>query len=174
MQMAVSDYRLGKWTPKRVSKDYRERPALHLDIVPLEATASSSSIGPGIDGRVVVNRGLQGSSKPLGQLTVKPYMLGGAFELIGCTAVDVRLPGASTVALSPGSLRLGSRRQLPDLWKEKQLGGPRRLPSTKTSPSTPTRSVEALRFIPVQQTPGHLRMTPPWHLSYFDQSWPMP
>lgn len=176
MQMAISDYRRGKWTPKKISKDYAESDPYDVEIVrkyyrfwPVETSALNGKIGVEFAG-ISVARDLTERAK-----------FSGAFKLSGCTGIpelggslqasvpvikpDVRATGNKTAYLKWWERGQNdefndptSRSDLPDddFALQNSVGLPGRNPL-----STPV----------LRRTPGYFVITPPWQLSYFDQLW---
>jgi hypothetical protein len=164
LQMAVSDYRQGKWTPKRISKHYQESTAYKGEIVhkryvflPVDRTA--------VDGRFGVS--YVGSSTDAND--VYCAYLSGAFEVSGCKGVPeeadlagnfnpVIRPEVASTGYDPGFLK----------WEELALGQRADLPDEDfTLMSHMSGALTPL----LKQTPGIFKMTPPWHLSYLDRFW---
>jgi Tc toxin complex TcA C-terminal TcB-binding domain/Neuraminidase-like domain/Salmonella virulence plasmid 28.1kDa A protein len=169
LQMAVSDYRQGKWTPKRVSTDFLESGPYNVEIVrkhyvfyPIDRSE--------IDGRFGVKcEGWSASG------TGSSYIAGlfGTFEVAGCKGVPelTDMPGYFKPAIRPESPSVGNNT---NFLKWAEIGP---YPARDDAPendftlvnSFSTQS-DALRFTPVlMQTPWLFKMTPPWHLSYLDR-----
>jgi hypothetical protein len=166
LQMAVSDYRQGKWSPKKVSKDFAETFPYDVDIVkshyhffPIDRSDVDGRFGIKFEGYSVDRNGNARAS------------LDGAFEIAGCKGVPELsdLPGNFFHSVRPETDSTGSDTIL---MKWLELGpNPPRLDSPQndftlftfslTNSSTPTTVLN--------RTPWHFRMTPPWHLSYFDK-----
>lgn len=181
LEMAVSDYRQGKWTPKRVSTDAAFSPVYtgeiqqkHYTFFPIDRT--------GIDGRFGIMFG--GSSIGAGKIVAE---LQGAFEIGGCRgvpelasftdrlfpailperlAVEPRTVFAKWVEQSPGRRDNGTDFAL------QHNGGI--IPAPRTESSTQTLP-ELFSFarpsgVPIlRETPGIFSIAPPWHLSYMDR-----
>jgi hypothetical protein len=155
LQLAVSDYRQGKWTPKRISKDAHESALYTGEIVKLHYQFLFVDRS-NVDGRFGI------SYSGFGRDTTGNGVanLGGAFAVSGCKGIPERTTSLGFFqTLRPESYTAG---QFPVFAKWKELS-PRSVPSNDFAlqPSIPVLS----------QTPGLFQMTPPWHLSYFDQLW---
>ena len=165
LQMAVSDYRQGKWSPKRISKDYHDSSPYRDDIVrrhyaffPVDRSE--------IDGRFGVR--YQGySADEKGSLLAS---LWGSFEISGCAGVPqrVNLPGNFRHAIRPEVDSTGSYTSY-HKWQE--LSARSDAPQNDLSiESILATFTEGQKLTPVlMQTPWLFRVSPPWHLSYLDR-----
>ncbi len=107
LQMAVSDYRQGKWTPKKISKDfYQSGWITEVDIVrkfyhfiPVDRS--------NIDGRFIINFG----GYSLGSDGYEQAELHGAFEITGCKGVPELTADMGTYTPAP-SARMGFSRAI--------------------------------------------------------------
>jgi hypothetical protein len=167
MQMAVSNYRLGKWTPRKVSRDFAESTHFSHEIV-----KSSYSFYPidrsEIDGRFGIR--FQGYSFDADGLK-RAVFDGGTFEIAGCKGVPelTNLPGYFRPAIRPEAAATGGETSF-QKWVE--LGPrPPRLDAPENDFSLDTFTLEySPAPTPVlMQTPWLFKMTPPWHPSYFDR-----
>ena len=104
LQMAVSDYRQGKWTPKRVSKDTVEWLAIrrriirkHYRFFPVDRSEADGRFGICFDGFSVLTSQTVPGADP-----VQAWLMG-AFEISGCTGVPVLgdLAGSFRHAITP-------------------------------------------------------------------------
>ncbi len=164
LQMAVSDYRQGEWSPKRLSKDYAESDSYSADIVRSHYTFFPVDCSE-IDGRFGVKySGWSVDSK--GNLRAH---LSGAFEIAGCAGVPVLvndLPGNFRAAIRPETASTGSYTSFLK-WQE--------LSARTDHPENDLSLENALtkfsqQLVPVlMQTPWLFRVSPPWHLSYLDR-----
>ncbi len=166
LQMAVSDYRLGKWSPKRVSKDFAETFRYNVDIVkshyrffPIDRSDIDGRFGIKFEGYSVDREGNARAS------------LNGAFEIAGCNGVPELsdLPGNFFHTVRPEADSTGDDTVV---MKWKELGPfPARLDSPQndfTLASLAITGNSSLTTV-LTQTPWIFHMTPPWHLSYFDK-----
>ncbi|MBE8989894.1 neuraminidase-like domain-containing protein [Nostoc sp. LEGE 12450] len=171
LQMAVSDYRQGKWTPKRVSKDFAESQVYEVEIVrkhynffPIDRSEIDGRFGIKYEGYSLGSNGLEAH-------------LDGTFEISGCKGVPelTDLPGNFKPAIRP---KQDSVDYYTTFLKWIELGQQVNKPRLDTPENDFTLenvfSIQSnnLRFTPVlNQTPGIFTMTPPWHLSYLDKLW---
>lgn len=156
LQMAVSDYRQGKWTPKRVSKDFHESSPYDSQLdrksfsfFPIDRTE--------VDGRFAIK--YEGT-------------LFGAFEVSGCKGVPerTRIPGYFKLAIKPESAAVGHGTGYLK-WVERGLN-----PTRGDAPDNDlslenglfSRNLTSLTTVLVQ-TPWIFKISPPWHLSYLDR-----
>jgi hypothetical protein len=168
LQMAVSDYRQGKWVPKRVSKDFHESYGYDVEIVkknyrffPIDRSE--------IDGRFAIK--YEGTS--IGSDGYSHAGLYGAFEIAGCKGVPERsdIPGYFAHAIRPETDSAGYE---PVFMKWAELGPyPARLDAPQEDFTLENRYAslyDYFRLTPVlMYTPWLFKMTPPWHLSYLDK-----
>ena len=169
LQMAVSDYRQGKWTPKRVSKDFAESQPYYVDIVRTHYSFFVIDRSD-VDGRFGIK--YEGYSSAATESTSVDAGLFGAFEIAGCKGVPelTNLPGYFKHAIRP---EISSTGELTNFLRWVELGPYPRRPDYPESDFTLQNNfagTESLRFTPVLvQTPWIFKMTPPWHLSYLDK-----
>jgi len=169
LQMAVSDYRQGKWTPKRVSTDFHESLPYNIEITkkhyrffPIDGTE--------VDSRFAVLYGGTG----LGSDGVPQAELTGAFEITGCKGEPERRkaplwanfkyaprPEEDSTGLRPTNLG----------WVELDQGSRLDQPHEDFTLQNYYYDLpDSLRSTTVlMQTPGIFNMTPPWHLTYMDK-----
>ena len=174
LKMAVSDYRQGKWTPKRVSKDFDESESYDIEIVqkhyrffPIDRSELDGRFAVKYDGYSVDRNG--NLTAGLGR-----SKLNRAFEVSGCGGIPelISFPGNSNFqhAIRPESDSAGD---VTTFLKWVELGP---YPPRKDLPHNDFTlendfSVD-LRFTPVlTETPWIFSMSPPWHLSYLDKLW---
>jgi hypothetical protein len=165
MKMAVSDYRQGKWSSKRVSKDYQDSGSYSTDIVhkhyaffPVDRSE--------IDGRF----GVKYSGHSVDGAGGAQAHLSGAFEISGCSGVPERvsLPGNFRHAIRPETASTGSYISFLK-WQELSVrtDSPENDLSLESTLSTFTKGQQ---LTPVLiQTPWLFCVSPPWHLSYLDR-----
>jgi hypothetical protein len=165
LQMAVSDYRQGKWTPKRISKDMVESTPYNAEIVRKHYQFFAID-GTEIDGRFVIKFGGISVGRTTNQFVAAfDFAPSSTFEITGCSGVPeqtshlgnfehVTRPEYDSVGNFPASLK----------WVEL---GARHDPQHDF---TLQNILSASRFRQVlEQTPGIFKVSPPWHLSYFDR-----
>lgn len=178
LQMAMSDYCQGKWTPKRVSKDFgqSEHSYTATDVVNKNYRFFLIDRSD-VDGRVGVL--YDGSSAPSSMPppvgSTYPYM-SGAFEISGCKGVPELardLYSYFVPAVRPESASTGT---LTSFMKWAELGanpGEWRLDQPEndfTLENLFFNQSDYFRFTPLlMQTPWFFKMSPPWHLSYMDK-----
>jgi hypothetical protein len=171
LQMAVSDYRQGKWTPKRVSQDYDESSAYDEDIVkksyrffPIDRSDVDGRFGIKYDGYSVDYNGK----------TVYGSGLSGSFEIAGCNGAPVLtdIPGNFGQAIQPTTDSIGHDTAFMK-WAELGPNPPRAdSPANDFTLDSPFSWTGALRLVKIlEQTPWFFKMTPAWHLSYLDKFW---
>jgi hypothetical protein len=104
LQMALSDYRQGKWIPKRVSKDFDESSWYDVEIVrkhycffPIDQSETDGRFGIKYDGHSLARDGSE------------PASLCGAFEISGCKGIPelASLSGNFTHAIRPEEASTG-------------------------------------------------------------------
>lgn len=167
LQMAVSEYRRGKWTPKKISKDFDESWGYDVEIVrkhyrffPIDRSE--------IDGRF----GIKYDGYSLGRDASSQASLSGAFDLSGCKGVPelTTLPGSFNHAIRPERDSTGDGTAF---LKWVELSSRQDYPENDfTLENVLSSRSDTSRFTPVlMQTPWIFKMTPPWHLSYFDKLW---
>jgi hypothetical protein len=182
LQMAVSDYRQGKWAPKLVSKDFYESSWItevatvrkFYNFIPIDRSD--------IDGKFVIKF----SGYSLGSDGYEQAELHGVFELTGCKGVPelAILPGTYKQVIQPEWASIGQydNKSYTGFMKWIELGnhdefghlvGRHDYPENDfTLENVFSAQSDNLRFTPVlMQTPGIFKMTPPWHLSYLDKLW---
>jgi len=170
MQMAVSDYRQGKWMPKRVSKDvvesaqYRgEIVRKHYEFYPIDRSGIDGRFGVKFDGHSVASNA-DGRS-------IEAYLFG-SFDISGCKGVpelaDMRgyfTPAIRTEAAATGNQTSFMR------WVELPPWDRTDKDNDFTLENRPVHSAGQMPWLTqiLLQTPGIFRVAPPWHLSYFDR-----
>ena len=183
LHMAVSDYRAGTWTPKRISTDHIDSTTYDEDIVrsqyvffPCDRTDIDESYVISVSGHSVTRDG-----------SARAY-LWGAFDVSGCKGVPTLADSQANFRhlLRPEREAVGWENRFLQ-WRELDarvdapendlsfesavpLGaapGTPALPAT-TLESTGVASVPQLVQI-LRQTPWLFSVTPPWNLSYLDK-----
>lgn len=165
IRMAVSDYRQGKWTPKKVSTDFNESGAYTTEIVkkhyrffPVDRS--------GIDDRF----GIKYDGHSIGSDDQTYASLNGAFEIAGCKGVPVKtnnLPGLFYHVLRPEQVATGNQTEFLK-WVEQlsRTDTPQDF-ALESLFAQQGRNVSAVSIL--TYTPGIFKMTPAWHLSYLDR-----
>ena len=179
MQMAASDYRLGRWTPRRVSKDFVQSYSYDVEIErkqyvfhPVDRSQIDSRFGIKFEGSSIGSDGYQTAG------------LFGTFEITGCRGVPelANMPGYFRPAIRPETASTGYD-SIYMKWVETGPYPPRldapeddfTLESSVSVPGLYTQSrvyTGGTSVVPttiLNSTPWIFRMTPPWHLSYFDR-----
>ena len=176
LQMAVSDYRQGQWTPKRISKDAHESVHYDMEIVkkhyrfiPVDRSEVDGRFGVKYDG---TSLGSDGST---------PALLLGAFEISGCKGIPERthtLSGNFAHAIRPESDATGDNTAFLkwlELGKADEFGILTPRGDTEQDFTLENYfsnlSDQAILTPVLMQTPDFFKMSPPWHLSYLDRMW---
>lgn len=169
LQIALSEYRQKKWTPKRVSKEFNESESAHdVELVRKHYQFFPVDFGKGIS--------IQYSGESLGSDRKRHAFLKGAFKISSCKgypekefhsmynflhvsrpekdAVDKDAVDNDTVFLKWVELE---NRDYPD----KDFSLENKLPGL----SEAERLIQVLR----QTMPGTFKIIPPWHPSYLDR-----
>ncbi|HEV8713432.1 MAG TPA: neuraminidase-like domain-containing protein [Candidatus Binatia bacterium] len=175
LQMAVSEYRQGKWTPKKVSKDFDESAQYEVEIVkksyqfaPIDRTE--------VDGRFVIDYG----GYSLGKDGKHPAALSSsAFEISGCKGVPERTQLTSNLipVIRP---EVRSTGHYTAFLKWVELGQPDEFGRLEPRQDHPENDFTLENSLPNQpdylyltpvlmQTPWIFKISPPWHLSYLDK-----
>jgi hypothetical protein len=171
MQMAVSEYRKGKWTPRRLSKDFEESSVYdeeifrrHYFFIPIDATE--------VDGRFGILYGGSSERRLPGGPSLAVFR-NGAFELGGCGGVPEQVPPDRT--LSTNNYGVAFRVEFPSVGDQLEFAKWAELPERTDRPQDdftlldhPTQSFRSDTII-LEDTPGFFGMSPPFHLSYFDK-----
>ncbi|HEX8720433.1 MAG TPA: neuraminidase-like domain-containing protein [Pyrinomonadaceae bacterium] len=164
MRMAVSQYRQGKWAPKKVSKDAAVGdPAYSASFIPRRGDFTFIPVDrSAADGRF----GIKCWGPLLGEWN---------FEVAGCDgapALTEKSLGDFSHAIRPEIASTGGDTEF-SKWLELLARGDD--PENDFALENPFAGQPALSDalrtgIPILlQTPGLFRMTPPWHLSYMDK-----
>lgn len=166
LQLAVSECRQGKWTPKRVSTGFAMSDTYDVEIVrkhyrfcPIDRSE--------IDGRFVIK--FEGFS--LDGNGMFRAGLFGAFEIAGCKGVPelANPPGFFRPALQPEEPSTGVTTSF-QRWVELGPTPARRDKENDFSLESYGSARAGLTQVLIE-TPWLFKMTPPWHLSYFDKLW---
>ena len=167
LQMAMSDYRQGKWSPKKVSTGFDESDSYNVDIVRSHYLFYAIDRSE-IDGRFGI--AYEGNSVDSNQLA-RAYLYG-AFDLSGCS-------GAPELGSWLGSF-------IPVIWPEWDSAGyePEFMKWAELHPRNDAPQEDLTLINPysysgrqddsylkpiLMQTPDLFQLTPPWHLSYLDK-----
>ncbi|HUG67047.1 MAG TPA: neuraminidase-like domain-containing protein [Pirellulaceae bacterium] len=170
LQMAVSDYRQGKWTPKRISTDFHQSATYTSEIVrkhyrffPIDRSGVDGRFGIKYDGASLDSGGgLQAA-------------MSGAFEIIGCKGVPERtsLPGVFLPAVRPEPESAGNLTgfmKWAELGQVNEFGRIEHRQDLPENDFTLINNFAQLRLTRVlSQTPWFYHMSPAWHLSYMDR-----
>lgn len=168
LQLAASDYRQGKWTPKRISKDYAQ--SYHYDV----AIEKKQYVFYPIDRSEIDGRfGIRFEGNSIGSDGFAYASLYGTFEVAGCKGVPelTTMEGYFTPAVRPETDSTGYS-TVNMKWAE--LGpNPARVDFpqedfTLESSLITSRSNGVPATI-LNFTPWLFKMSPPWHFSYFDK-----
>ena len=167
LQMAASDYRLGKWTPKRVSTDFHASAPYRDEIVRknyrfylVDRSETDGRFGIKYDGSSV--GGTEFAPESVASLS-------GSFEIAGCKGLPVRanLPGHFVHIVRPETDSAG---QVTEFLKYVELTSRDDAPENDFTLQTffsggGGSALTRLLF----QTPWRFRQSPPWHMSYMDK-----
>ncbi|MBC7900712.1 MAG: hypothetical protein H7070_11745, partial [Saprospiraceae bacterium] len=166
LQMAVSDYRQGKWSPKKISKDFKDSVQYEIEIVkkhyrffPVDRSEIDGRFGIKFDGYSTGKNG-----------TTTAASLNGSFEIASCKGVPERtdaLPGSFTHIIRPEQDSTG----VPTVflkWNEISARTDSPPENDLTLVSTFSNQSNALTRL-LSETPWRFKISPPWHLSYMDR-----
>lgn len=168
LQMACSDYRQGKWTPKRVSTDFLLSSSFRDDIVRrnyrfylVDRSEIDGRFGIKFDGNSV-------AGPEFSPLSVA--FLSGSFEITGCKGIPVRgnLPGNFVHVVRPETESVGN---LTAFLKWVELSSRTDVPPADdfTLQSFSLGGSGTALTPLLLQTPGIFSDSPPWHMSYMDK-----
>jgi hypothetical protein len=172
LQMAVSDYRQGKWTPKKVSKDTFQSNLFKGEI--LKSRYHFLSVdGTIVNGHVWIQ--FSGASERKVKDNAYWAGIGGSFDLEGCKGVPTlsNLFRPFRLVIRPEQLSSGDD-TLFSKWVEKdsRVDYPQEDLTLETVLDPSSSQFNLVSFTEVlTQTPGIFRTIPPWHLSLFDKFW---
>jgi hypothetical protein len=168
MQLAASDYRQGKWTARRISKDYAQSGGYDVAIekknyvlYPIDRTEIDGRFGIKYEGYSIGGDGNGYAS------------LFGAFEVAGCKGVPelTEMDGYFRPAVRP-EIDSSGNDSVYMKWAElgpfpPRVDAPQEDFTLVSSLATQLRS--SIPTAILNFTPWLFKMTPPWHLSYFDK-----
>lgn len=180
LQMAVSEYRQGKWTPRKVSTDFVQSDSYKVEIYKKYYhfwVVDRSEV----DGRF----GIKCAGQSLGSDGKRDYAwINTTFEITGCKGVPVishiggdfkhaSRPEEDSVGDATGSDTAFSK------YVERQQGTRDDDPADDFTllnlfgnQSGDSTSMTVANLTPILwRTPGIFKMTPAWQLSYFDKLW---
>jgi hypothetical protein len=193
LQMAVSDFRQGKWTPKRMSTDFDfsgtshdvELNKTHYEFFAIDRTMTDGTFVLKHSGHSIDNSG---------SITDRSgYLLGalfGAFDISSCKGIPALKDPTYLMedfihVIRPSRPSTGGDKLVRDTVSLKWLEDPKRsdFPQNdftlenqfsmggSSAPTTKLRGItESLHLSPVLlQTPDLFAITAPWHLSLFDR-----
>ncbi|MBI1853620.1 MAG: hypothetical protein HYR85_25055 [Planctomycetes bacterium] len=166
LQMAVSEYRQGKWTPKKLSTDFDESEIFKDEFVrrgylfmPIDRSETNGQFGINYFG-VVYGRN---------KLTYGFAKLDGAFDVAGCK-------GIPELTRSLGRFLPIFRPEMADHESQRWVEFNQYERSDKENDLTLRQFIAGA--VPKQdgsqllvQTPDRFRIVPPWQMSYFDKLW---
>lgn len=172
IQMAVSDYRQGKWTPKRVSTSFDESSTYDVAIVRknyefyfIDRTSFDGRFGIKYQGTSVASTSEGGVWREF-----PTAFMSGAFEMSACSRAPERsdLPGFYRLATRPESDATGRTTSF-NKWAElpQRLDAPQNDLTIQTIPS-PTDRGQPVKPL-LDNTPWLFQIAPAWHLSYLDR-----
>jgi receptor-binding and translocation channel-forming TcA subunit of Tc toxin/ABC toxin-like protein/neuraminidase-like protein len=193
LQMAVSDYRQGKWTPKRVSIDFDYNPQPHdveLNKTHYQFFAVDRTLTD--DLFILKHRGhsVDNSGKIVDGSNLLLAALFGEFDISGCKGVPARRdvtysedfvhvirperPSTGGDKLAPGGGIMGydtvSSKWLEDPERSDRPENDFTLVNQFSMGTSAPRTVDLPRLTPVlEQTPNLFTVAAPWHLSLFDR-----
>lgn len=166
MQMAVSDYRLGRWSSKRVSKDADVSGIFSGEVGPKHYRFFAIDRSE-TDGRFGISYRGAASHSYLGKELLGAEM-DGAFEIASCAGVPTfaDFPGSYYPALQPETESAGFN---PDFQRWMELTS--RLDRDDDFTLAVLNATPDIFTFPrlLERTPGLYQMSPAWHLSYFDK-----
>jgi hypothetical protein len=166
LQLAVSDYRQGKWSPKKISKDSHESWWYTTEIVKKHYQFYFVDRSQ-IDGRF----GVAYSGFSLGRDGTNPATLNGSFEVLGCKGVPKRgnSLGYFNPVIKPEQAAVGS---FPTFLKWAELGKGNEFGQINSRQDGENDfALQNVNESVLKQTPGFFTISPPWQLSYFDKLW---
>ncbi len=173
LQMAVSDYRQGKWTPKKISTDFDESETYEVEIVRKHYQFSALDRTE-VDGRFVIQ--YQGHSLDRNKEVKAKFDGSSVFEISGCKGVPERL-ALSTFFYPVFRAERTSTGEDPVFMKWVELGSTGQ-PDRDDKPENDFTLENYLgsnefnaHYLTtlLMQTPQIFRMSPPWQFSYFDR-----
>ncbi|HEX5835251.1 MAG TPA: neuraminidase-like domain-containing protein [Pyrinomonadaceae bacterium] len=169
LQMACSDYRLGKWTPKRVSKDFMLSGPYEDEIVRKNYEFYLVDRSE-IDGTFGIN--FEGSSFAPNAVFKNVAGLGGSFEITGCKGLPVLgdLPGSFKHVVRPETGSVAEPTEFLKWVERESFARTDLAPKTDFTLQNFAFGGNGSLLTPLLiQTPGLFKDTPPWHLSYMDK-----
>lgn len=168
LQMAVSDFRQGKWTPRRLSSQYDESLSYNVEIArkhytfyPVDRTL--------IDDRFLVMYSGHAASHAKAEMPEFAH-LSGAFEITGCQ-------GEPELASGGGWFQHAVRPEVASTGPETNFAKYQELTAREGASENDLTLENAFSFFGatfpptevLEQTPWRFQVAPPWHLSYFDR-----
>jgi hypothetical protein len=177
LQMAVSEWRQGKWTSKRVSKAYQESELYRTEITRRHYVFLAVD-SKEIDGRFSI----QYTGHSVDTSGTQCAELKGAFEMFGCDGlphlVDTpRIPIIGSYGSLEGSVAVRPKESStgPDPAFMKWAEGYSRVDNENDFAldyyllNDPDKVFQPVSVPVLEQSPGFFRMTPSWFLSYLDK-----
>jgi len=169
LQMACSDYRLGKWTPKRISKD-SVMSGPYKDAIVRKNYEFYLVDRSEIDGTFGIN--FKGSSFAPNGATKNVAGLFGSFEITGCKGLPVLgdLPGNFKHVIRPETGSVDDRTEFLKWVELESFARTDLAPKTDFTLQNFGFGGNGSLLTPLLvQTPGLFKDTPPWHMSYMDK-----
>jgi len=162
LQMAVSEYRQGNWTPKKISNDFDETLQYSVDSELIKRSYSFFPLDSSeVDGRFYIKYG--------GSKVVSPGVgISRAFEISGCTGVLEKIEVRRNLIFTTIP-EVASRNYFPVLQKWEELTTRSDFPENDFTLENLLNPQFYTRIL--AETPGIFKITPPWHLSYLDKFW---
>ncbi|MDZ8263102.1 neuraminidase-like domain-containing protein [Nostoc sp. ChiQUE01b] len=172
LQLAVSDYRQGKWSPKKVSTDFYESESSYTHEINEKKYYSFYPIDLGeVNGNFTISFWGHSADKEGNPLA----FLEGSFNISGCKGIPEKTayvgrfqhltrPEVASVAIPFGIPPANFRNNSTDFmkWAEQRN-------RQDGENDFAMQSFNNLIVPVLMQTPGLFRMSPPWHMSYFDK-----
>jgi hypothetical protein len=165
LQMAVSDYRNGLWSPQKVSTDFKESGPYEGEIIrkhykfyPIDRSEIDGTFGIKFEGT-----SMTGNTPTAGLL--------GSFEIANCKGVPARtdeITGSFVHIVRPEEAATGERTVF-HKWSELGLPESGRADYPENDFTLENRSTNQLTRILTWTMLWRFKMSPPWHLSYLDK-----
>lgn len=186
LQMAVSEFRQGAWTPKRISKDFAlSQDSFHVEIVRKHYQFLV------IESTVDLKAGISYGGWSLGSDGIEKAWLNGIFNISSCNGAPELVrkdplisglflepsisPDAKSTGIHPAFMKWVELGPFPmrDDYPEEDftlISNFSNISSTISTHIPPWLLIQPERNIPVlDRTPGLFSITPPWQTSYLDR-----
>ncbi|MDO8948376.1 MAG: neuraminidase-like domain-containing protein [Desulfocapsaceae bacterium] len=174
LQLAVSEFRQGKWVPKKVSSDYLESgfyageiEKKYFTFWPVDRSEIAGRFGIGINGVIEVTTD-----------TSNNVYLGGTFELSGCKGVPEKTGGLGSFRhyLIPDQIKQQENNKIPAFMKYEELEEDQRNDGENDFAfvvngyqNQKNNSVDAYLTSILVQTPSVFNIAMAWHPSFLDK-----